>query len=143
MRHPYFVPVRASQAGTLVLRTGQLPSGDRIGLAFTSAASLKLTLGPSQQWIRLAAEALWDMLWPLGVAHVGVDLRPVPQLELGTLTGRAVGDVKPAVKGPHGRRRAGTWRPAAATSSHARPLSVPVTTAPPPARPPSDNRTRC
>jgi hypothetical protein len=39
----YFVPARESQAGTLALGTGRLTSGERIGLAFTSKASLLLT----------------------------------------------------------------------------------------------------
>ena len=49
MRQTFFVPVRASKAGTLALRTGRLPSGERVGLAFTSEASLLLTMGSSQQ----------------------------------------------------------------------------------------------
>jgi hypothetical protein len=40
MRNPSFVPVRVSEAGTLALRTGRLLSGQRVGLAFTSAAAL-------------------------------------------------------------------------------------------------------
>ena len=40
MRQTYVVPVRESQAGTLALRTGRLTSGERVGLAFTSEASL-------------------------------------------------------------------------------------------------------
>jgi hypothetical protein len=61
VRQTYFVPVRESQAGTLALRTGRLTSGQRVGLAFTSEASLLLTMGPFQQWVRLAAEPLRDM----------------------------------------------------------------------------------
>jgi hypothetical protein len=45
VRQTYFVPVRESQAGTLALRTGRLRSGERVGLAFTSEASLLLTMG--------------------------------------------------------------------------------------------------
>ena len=37
--HLLFVPVRESGSGMLALRTGRLPSGQRVGLAFTSAAS--------------------------------------------------------------------------------------------------------
>lgn len=43
-RRLFFVPVHASQYGTLALLTGRLPSGQRIGLAFTSAASLRSAL---------------------------------------------------------------------------------------------------
>jgi hypothetical protein len=55
VRQTYLVPVRESQAGTLALRTGRLPTGERVGLAFTCEASLLLTMGPFQHWIRLAA----------------------------------------------------------------------------------------
>jgi hypothetical protein len=75
VRNTFFVPVRESKAGTLALRTGRLGSGKRVGLAFTSAASLALTMGPSQRWVRLDGEALEEMLRPLGVVHVRVDLR--------------------------------------------------------------------
>jgi hypothetical protein len=81
VRNTYFVPVRTSKAGTLALRTGRLPSGERVGLAFTSESSLRLTMGPSQQWARLDGEALRDMLEPLGIEHIRVDAhspRPAP-----------------------------------------------------------------
>ena len=74
---PFFVPVRASQAGPLALLTGRLPSGQRIGLAFTSEASLLSALGPWQRWVRLCEGALRDMLIPLGVDHIRIDPRPV------------------------------------------------------------------
>jgi hypothetical protein len=79
----FYVPVRVSKAGTLALQTERLRSGERVGLAFSSEASLLLTLGPSQQWIHLAGQALKDMLAPLGVEHVRVDPRPVSELETG------------------------------------------------------------
>jgi hypothetical protein len=84
VRHTFLVPVRKSQAGSLALRTGQLRSGERVGLAFTSEASLLLTLGPSQAWIRLGGQALRDMLVPLGVEQVRVDPRPIGELEIGS-----------------------------------------------------------
>lgn len=83
MTQTYYVPVRTSKAGTLALQTGRLPSGERVGLAFSSEASLLLTLGPSQQWIHLACEALKDMLAPLGVDHVRIDPHLVSELEAG------------------------------------------------------------
>jgi hypothetical protein len=76
VRNTFFVPVRESKAGTLALRTGRLPSGERVGLAFTSAAGLAATLGPAQQWAELGEQALKDMLAPLGVEQVRVDPRP-------------------------------------------------------------------
>ena len=80
MRQTYLVPVRETQAGTLVLRTGRLTSGERTGLAFTSEAALAATMGPFQRWIRLAEEPLRDMLTPLGVRCVRIDPRPASGL---------------------------------------------------------------
>jgi hypothetical protein len=79
MRHVYLVPVRTSAANTLAVRTGRLPSGERVGLAFTSEARLLLTLGPAQEWIHLACDALRELLAPLGVRHVQVDPRPIAE----------------------------------------------------------------
>jgi hypothetical protein len=81
--HTLLVPVRQSKAGSLALQTGRLRSGEQVGLAFTSEASLLLTLGPSQAWIRLGGQALMDMLVPLGVEQVRVDPRPIGELEVG------------------------------------------------------------
>jgi hypothetical protein len=78
--HMYLVPVRDSKAGTLALQTGRLISGERVGLAFTSEASILMTLGPSQQWIWLAPSALRGMLAPLGVTRIRVDPRPIAEL---------------------------------------------------------------
>jgi type III secretion system (T3SS) SseB-like protein len=80
MQRTFFVPVQAGQAGALALRTGRLPSGERVGLAFTSETALSQTLGPAQQWIHLAAPALAEMLAPLGVGHIRID----PQRAVGS-----------------------------------------------------------
>ena len=96
MRQAYFVPVRESQTGTLALRTGRLTSGERVGLAFTSEASLLLTMGPFQHWVRLAAEPLRDMLAPLGVQCVRIDPRPASELRpAGPPQPQVTGDAKP------------------------------------------------
>jgi hypothetical protein len=71
--HVLFVPVRESGSGMLALRTGRLPSGQRVGLAFTSAASLLSELGPGQPWIRLHEDAMRDMLGPAGIDEIRVD----------------------------------------------------------------------
>lgn len=111
MRQAYFVPVRESQAGTLALRTGRLTSGERVGLAFTSEASLLLTMGPFQHWVRLAAEPLRDMLAPLGVQCVRIDPRPASELRpTGPPQPQVTGDAEPrAAKAPcvHRARRHG------------------------------------
>ena len=86
MIHTYVVPVRESKAGTLSLQTGRLINGERVGLAFTSEASLLMTLGPSQQWIRLAPGALRALLAPLGVTSLRVDPRPIAELGMERLS---------------------------------------------------------
>jgi hypothetical protein len=116
-RQTYFVPVLESQAGTLALRTGRLVSGERVGLAFTSEASLLVTMGPFQHWVRLAAEPLRDMLAPLGVQCVRIDPRPAHELRPGGLPQqRATGDVEPHAAGaplraPGAATRAVAWVP--------------------------------
>ncbi|MFY9776907.1 MAG: SAV_915 family protein, partial [Trebonia sp.] len=67
---------RTTAAGTLALRTGRLPSGERTGLAFTCQDALVRALGPSQQWTDLSWEALLDMVAPLGIKHIRVDPEP-------------------------------------------------------------------
>jgi hypothetical protein len=85
--HTYLVPVRESKSGTLSLQTGRLISGERVGLAFTSEASLLMTLGPSQQWIELAPGALRAILAPLGVTCLRVDPRPIAEMASESLPG--------------------------------------------------------
>ena len=77
MDFTFLIPVRTCAAETLALRTGRLVSGERVGLAFTSEASLTRTLGPSQQWIHLSRRALEDMLEPLGIERIVIDPDPV------------------------------------------------------------------
>lgn len=110
MHHTYFVPVHCAtspQEGTFALRTGRLRSGERIGLAFTCEASLLLTLGPCQEWIRLDEEALFDMLTPLGVEHIRVDPRPAAELQarssgpLGPPSPERQSQAAPRAIGPH------------------------------------------
>lgn len=98
MTHTYLVPVHEGKSGTLSLRTGRLITGERVGLAFTSEASLLMTLGPSQQWIELAPGALRAMLAPLGVTCLRVDPRPIAELGAETLSGGKL-------PGPVGARR--------------------------------------
>lgn len=69
----FFIPVRESRAGTLALQTGRLRTGERVGLAFTTEASLQLAMGSSVRWVRLGGPALKDMLAPLGVRSIRVD----------------------------------------------------------------------
>jgi hypothetical protein len=120
--HTFIVPVRQSKAGSLALQTGRLRSGERVGLAFTSEASLLLTLGPSQAWIRLGGQALTDMLVPLGVEQVRVDPRPIGELEVGSCP-REPAPVGPARPGS-GPRQAGPACPSGHYRSVAKRLDV-------------------
>ncbi len=59
-------------------------TGEHVGLAFTSEASLLLAMGPSQQWARLGYQAMRSMLAPLGIKNVRVDPHPIRELEAGS-----------------------------------------------------------
>jgi hypothetical protein len=71
--HLLFVPVRGSGSGAVALRTARLPSGQRVGLAYTSAAALLSALRPGQPWIRLHEDAMHDMLGSAGIEQIRVD----------------------------------------------------------------------
>jgi len=66
------VPVHAG-SWMVSLRCGRLPSGERVGIAFTAEASLARAMGADQPWIYMSAEAMRDMLAPLGVTRIQVD----------------------------------------------------------------------
>lgn len=66
------VPVHTG-SGMVSLRCGRLPSGERVGIAFTAEASLARVMGTGQPWIHMSAEAMRDMLAPLGVTRIQVD----------------------------------------------------------------------
>src|SRR5260221_12655250 len=60
------VPIRGNVAGCVALRTGRLPSGQRIGLAFTSEETLIRVLGPDQPWITLCGRVARAMFVEAG-----------------------------------------------------------------------------
>jgi hypothetical protein len=66
------VPVRTGP-GTVCLRCGRLPTGERVGIAFTTEACLAGAMGSDQPWIHLNDQAMKAMLGPLGVTQVQVD----------------------------------------------------------------------
>ena len=68
----WFVPVR-SHDDIATLHTGRLPNGLRVGIAFTSLAGLHAAIGPRQQWLRMSADALHDLLAPLGITRIQLD----------------------------------------------------------------------
>jgi len=66
------VPVR-TVSGMVSLRCGRLPTGERVGIAFTTEAHLAAVMGAGQPWIHLSEQALEEMLAPLGVTRIQVD----------------------------------------------------------------------
>ena len=70
------IPVSACSEGILTIRTGRLQSsGERVGLGFTSRASLAAVFGPKQASILLHLQPLHKMLAPRGITQVRVDPR--------------------------------------------------------------------
>jgi hypothetical protein len=55
------------------LRCGRLPTGERVGIAFTSEARLARVMGAAQPWIQLSDRAMKEMLTSAGVARIQVD----------------------------------------------------------------------
>lgn len=66
------VPVR-SGSGMVCLQCGRLPTGERVGIAFTTEARLAGVMGADQPWIHLNDRAMKAMLAPLGVTRIQVD----------------------------------------------------------------------
>jgi hypothetical protein len=76
-RRMLYVPVHTCAGGTVSIQTGRLPSGQAVGLGFTSPARLALVFGEWHPWIELHLGALHAMLEPLGITLVRIDpLRP-------------------------------------------------------------------
>ncbi|SIR20783.1 SAV_915 family protein [Micromonospora avicenniae] len=70
----YVVPVRTTPGRqALIVRTGRLPQGQRVGLAFTDPERLIRAMGADQPWTRLCESALRSMLRPLGIDRIQVD----------------------------------------------------------------------
>lgn len=72
MRKLMLVPVR-NGSGMVFLRYGRLPSGERVGLAFTTEPHLVEAMGTGQRWISLDERMIRGMLAPLGVTRIYVD----------------------------------------------------------------------
>jgi hypothetical protein len=67
------VPVAVCSASVVAIRTARLPSGERVGLGFTSEARLAGVLGTGHAWILIHLEPLRAMLMPRGITQVVVD----------------------------------------------------------------------
>jgi hypothetical protein len=64
--------LRAEQGDQISLRCGRLPTGERVGIAFTETGLIKV-MGRDQAWIRLSDGAMKTMLAPLGIRRIQVD----------------------------------------------------------------------
>jgi hypothetical protein len=67
------VPVHVCGANMVTIRTGRLPSGERVGLGFTTAAGLTAVFGTGQDWVLIQLRSLRAMLAGGGVLAVQVD----------------------------------------------------------------------
>lgn len=66
------VPVRTG-SGMACLRCGRLPTGERVGIAFTTEARLAAAMGADQASIHLSGRAMQTILAPLGIHRIQVD----------------------------------------------------------------------
>ena len=75
-RRLLLVPVRSGRCGSIAVRTGRLPDGRRVGLAFTCEAALAAVFGPEQSWIPLNARVARFMFAEAGAEETRVDAVP-------------------------------------------------------------------
>ena len=75
-RRLLLVPVRSGRCGSIAVRTGRLPDGRRIGLAFTCEAALAAVFGPGQGFITLNARVARRMFAESGAEETRVDAVP-------------------------------------------------------------------
>jgi hypothetical protein len=59
--------------GAASIQCGRLPTGQPVGIAFTSEARLAEVMGAGRPWIHLSEPAIKEMLLPLGVTRIQVD----------------------------------------------------------------------
>jgi hypothetical protein len=112
------------------IRTGRLPSGQAVGLGFTTSARLEMVFGASQPWIRLHLGALHAMLEPLGITPVRIDPLRAPA---------RTGPARPAARRIQGQQGS----PVPGRHPVLTPLLTPVQpVAGTPAREPADRRLR-
>jgi len=79
-RRLLLVPVRSGRCGSIAVRTGRLPDGRRVGLAFTCEAALASVFGPEQSWIPLNARVARFMFAEAGAEETRVDAVPFVEL---------------------------------------------------------------
>jgi hypothetical protein len=70
------VPVRVHAPGVMTILTGLLPSGERVGLGFTTPNRLAAVFGPGHASVPLHLRALRGLLAPCGLTEVQVDPAP-------------------------------------------------------------------
>jgi hypothetical protein len=65
------VPVTGAEVPAL--RSGRLPTGERVGIAFTTESRLIHAMGASQRRILINERAVRAMLAPLGITRIQLD----------------------------------------------------------------------
>ena len=84
-----YVPVRVCAYDIVSIRTGCLPSGQQVGLAFTAQGNLAAALGLGHASVRIHIRALSEMLKLRGITQVLVDVRcphcPLPATSVSAL----------------------------------------------------------
>jgi hypothetical protein len=66
------VPVR-TRSGMAAIQCVRLPTGQPVGVAFTSESRLASVMGAGQPWILLSQAAMKELLEPIGVTRIQVD----------------------------------------------------------------------
>ena len=102
------VPIREHMAGCVALRTGRLPSGERIGMAFTTQEALVRVLGPDQPWITLCGRVVRTMFVEAGTAQTRVDpepyLQPQPLVQASAIPAAVPAPARTKARAPFGTR---------------------------------------
>lgn len=70
---PLLVPVRTSAYGTVTPLVAKLPTGERVGLAFTCGEAMAKLLGPDHRRIVVHESFLRRQLAEIGVTGIQVD----------------------------------------------------------------------
>ncbi|MFC9693065.1 SAV_915 family protein [Kribbella sp. NPDC056951] len=66
----WYVPVHPAGGVGCTLQTGHLPTGQRVGIAFTTLTHLQTACGPHQEYLRTTEPALREALHQLNVTRI-------------------------------------------------------------------------
>ncbi|GAA1691619.1 hypothetical protein GCM10009745_41200 [Kribbella yunnanensis] len=66
----WFVPVHSAGGVAYTLQTGHLPTGQRVGIAFTSCLCLRAATTGDQEYLRMSEPSLREALAALGITRI-------------------------------------------------------------------------